>query len=354
MIADYLVCPECGQGLESCGDVLTCPSCRQRFPVREGVPSFADPSAYWGEIGYQEMRQTNEAAIAGGWENAIREIEPLLPNRSVSYVADNNRADWRLVLPSMANWRVLDLGAGWGTLTFALAPFCREIMALEGVWERARFVEIRRSQSGMSNVSVIHADACRPPLATGVFDLTVVNGLLEWVALRNTGGDPRDVQRDFLARLGRLLRPGGWLYVGIENRIGEASFRGAVDHSGLPYTMLLPRAMARWHVRRKSPEYRAQADSRYRTYTYSFWGYRRLLREAGFELVDAYWVHPSYNLPRHLIPLDSRHAAAFYLHSQAYGRSMERLLLGTARRMLVRMGAARLLASNFCFVGQRI
>ena len=72
MITDYLVCPECGHGLESCGDVLGCLSCGQRFPVREGVPSFVDPSAYWGEIGYREMRQTNEAAIAGSWENAIR------------------------------------------------------------------------------------------------------------------------------------------------------------------------------------------------------------------------------------------------------------------------------------------
>lgn len=354
MLTELLVCPECGQRLELGGKGLTCLGCGACIPVRQGVPSFTDPALYWGEIGYEEMCRTNDVATEKGWQVALEEVvRPLLRDRSIEYFADENRADWRLVMPSMTSWRILDLGAGWGPLTFALARHCRQVIALESIWERARFIEIRRQQARVANVEVVHADACRLPFAGESFDLAVVNGLLEWVALWNTTGDPRDQQRDFLARIGRVLRPGGWLYVGIENRIGESSFRGATDHSGLPYTMLMPRAVADWCVRHWQPGYRTESRKGYRTYTYSYWGYSRLLREAGFRPIEAYWVTPGYNLPRNMIPLDHKQAAVFHLRPPGYRQSVPGFLLRVAKRALARIGAARVFAENFCWIARK-
>lgn len=354
MSSERLTCPQCGTQLITEAAHLKCPTCRTTVPIREGIPSFIDPSLYWGEIGHQDMCRTNQLALEKGWQTALRDVvSPLMPG-SDKYIADDNRADWRLALPSMTDWNIIDLGAGWGPLSFALAKHCRKVVALEGVWERARFIQIRRSQSDISNLEVVHADATAPPFAKGTFDLAVVNGLLEWVPLWNTHGNPRDVQKDFLARIRQTLKPGGWLYVGIENRIGEMSFRGGKDHSGLKYTMLMPRALADFYVRQKQPSYRTNLRQGYRTYTYSYWGYNRLLRQAGFTPVDSYWVVPGYDLPRNMIPLNDERAAVFHLRPPGYRQTKGGLAYRIAKRLLAGIGASKALASHFCFIGRNI
>jgi SAM-dependent methyltransferase len=333
---------------------MVCSVCGTGFPILEGIPSFSDRSLYWGEIGLEEMRRTNETGVQAGWQAAIDQVvAPLMRDKSTTYFVDDGRADWRLLLPSSIQWRAIDFGAGWGPLTFALAQCCREVVALEGIWERARFIEMRRMQSNISNINVVHADAYRPPFGENTFDLAVVNGLLEWIALWNLDGSPRDVQKSFLGKIHRILKPGGWLYLGIENRVGEEAFRGDLDHSGLPYTMLMPRAFADWYVRRRQREYRTPHRQGYRTYTYSYWGFLRLLRDAGFSSVDAYWPWPSYNNPKHLIPLHNTRAVRFYLSSDYRAQSWRGRLLNTVKVACTYAGASKIFPAGFCFLARR-
>ncbi|HET7100658.1 MAG TPA: hypothetical protein VFJ52_05860, partial [Terriglobia bacterium] len=123
-------------------------------------------------------------------------------------------------------------------------------------------------------------------------------------------GSPRAAQLRFLTSLERLLKPNGVMVIGIENRFGISSLRGAVDHSGMPYTSLVPRRVATLmlrHGKDAHPIHRTRLESRqYRTYTYTAGGYRRLLKAAGFATVRAYWAHEGYNNPFRLIPLDAR------------------------------------------------
>ena len=73
--------------------------------------------------------------------------------------------------------------------------------------------------------------------------------------------------------------------MGIENRIGYNNFLGAVDHSGLPYTSLMPRRLASMvlqHSKRNHHRMQLNSKREYRTYSYSELGYRKILGKSGF------------------------------------------------------------------------
>jgi hypothetical protein len=64
----------------------------------------------------------------------------------------------------------------------------------------------------------------------------------------------------------------------------------------------MPRFLARW-VCSRSGAYRSSFNSGYRTYTYSFAGYRGLFRRAGLRIA-AFWIAPhGYNAPIDLVPV---------------------------------------------------
>lgn len=115
-----------------------------------------------------------------------------------------------------------------------------------------------------------------------------------------------------------MLKPDGSLVIGIENRVGLNSMVGFPDHSGYPFTSLLPRFVAGAVVRladfllrpssttKRSPVTRG----RYLTWTYTIPGYLKLLRAAGFRHVEAYWCYPSYNLAKFSGRLADRESVA--------------------------------------------
>jgi SAM-dependent methyltransferase len=229
------------------------------------------------------------------------------------YVLDPKRADFQFIWNASSQSSVLDIGAGLGAIAATLARSFERVVAVEGVYERARFLRTRGLLDKLDSLQVICADFLSIPLAPAQFDVVVLNGVLEWIGLADQTIPPRDAQIRFLRRVHELLKPSGMLCLGIENRIGWVFLRGAPDHSGLPYTGLMPRAMASAWCRWKKNEYRSDVNVGYRTYTYSLGGYRRLLRMTGFRDVRPYHAWDGYNHPTMLVPLDNREALlAFY------------------------------------------
>ncbi|MFW5798873.1 MAG: methyltransferase domain-containing protein [Planctomycetota bacterium] len=357
--ADWVACPDCGGEVTPDHDNgLACTGCGLAVPVRHGIAGFADPSFYWGEIDREAMEALLDDLERDG--DVAAAVDRAETNRATRRfhrnVLDVNRSDWRYLVPGLTEANVLDIGAGMGANTFGLATVARHVVALEGVMLRCRFLESRRRIEGWNNVTVVHGDSNRLPLAHGRFDLAVVNGMLEWVAMRDNGVDPRLVQRQFLEQVHDRLAPGGRLYVGIENRIGLASFTGAIDHSGYPYTMLMPRRVADWYVRRKADRDKWRSDDNnqgYRTYTYGMGGYRRLLWAAGFTDVEFYWVDPVYNSPRCWVPLASKRAMLEYLACDGTRRSWKGRLVRTALRLMVRCGIRGVAPSNFIILAKK-
>jgi len=181
----------------------------------------------------------------------------------------------------------------------------------------------------------------------------IVNGVLEWIGDWDLDGSPRSAQLRFLRQLHSLLKPNGRLLVGIENRLGYVSIGGAIDHSGLPYTNLLPRPLATVALRLfANRHHRIVTPSRsYRTYTYSERGYRRLFGDAKFVSSQSYWSEPGYNLPYCLVPLTNASVVETLteMQTEAHVRASPSLA-GRAKRMLAKAGLFRQFVPEFVFI----
>lgn len=304
MQPELLVCCECRTPLIQEGTVLHCKTCGATCVYHEGIYDFLDDhSPYWGEISPEEMEQTLQRARSKGWRTAATDLGFKYPGRN-EYILSNARIDWLFhCLDLTRTGSCLDIGSGWGTLAFGLAGYYDEVWSLEAVKQRLEFQKIRREQDEADNIKFIRADWLNLPFPDNHFDLVAANGVLEWLGLSDYSRNPRDVQVDFLKEARRVLKPGGCLYVGIENRFGLLFLLGSKDHSGLPFTSLLPRKTANLVVKLcgKAGEYRQWGKMEkwkdYRTYTHSYWGYEKLLREAGFDQTEQYWTL-SYNNPK--------------------------------------------------------
>jgi SAM-dependent methyltransferase len=293
-----LVCPDCAARIDQTPEELACSRCGHKWPVVDGVPHFVSDFPYWGEVPQESMRQINAAAERGSWKSPLVESADPVVRRAAEMILNLDRANWQWLIDLPPGSRALDLGAGMGTNSHALGMRCREVVALEPVLERIRFMKQRFAQEGLSNVKPLRSSLWVLPFARESFDLVAMNGVLEWVPLGQPG-NPRDAQLRALKNAFNLLRAGGHFYLGIENRMCLGYLIGYPDpHCGLPYVTAMPRPMAHWYARRKGHK------DGYRNYLYSSRGYRKLLQQAGFSSVECFVALPSYNHPRFLIPIE--------------------------------------------------
>jgi SAM-dependent methyltransferase len=291
-------CFQCATGLVVEAEGVRCPACDSEWPIREGIPVFAD-APYWGEIPQAEMQAFNKKATASGWREALASTFADKPDY-VTYITDINRSTWVNALPVSPDATVLDVGSGLGAIAHGLALTYKKVVSVEGVAERVQFQKIRFAQEKLTNVELAQGSVLDLPFFPETFDLIVLNGVVEWIGEWDTAGTPREAQVRALEKVFELLKPGGVLLVGIENHWGYNSFFGRTDHSGLSYTQLMPRWLATMRLRRKGfKHYRTELNERaeYRTYTYGEGGYRKLLADAGFDVEDVYYPSPGYNLP---------------------------------------------------------
>ncbi|MEP6732419.1 MAG: methyltransferase domain-containing protein [bacterium] len=317
-----------------------------------GIPRLLSQDFYWGEIEKADARRLVDEARDRGWKNAVSSRFEESDAAWIS-ILDWQRASWIPLLALPLDSVVLDIGSGYGAITHALATSFREVHSVEAIAERVDFTHERLSQEGCDNVHLVQGSALQLPYPPASFDAIIVNGVLEWIGDWDLEGSPRAAQLRFLNRLHMLLKPGGRLLVGIENRIGYPSVTGAIDHSGLPYTNLLPRPLATAALRLfANRHHRMEAPSRsYRTYTYSESGYRRLFRAAKFERTDTYWAEPGYNLPYRLVPLTADSVAENLVAMQTEASVGKRLSISArVKRALADAGLFERIVPEFVFI----
>ena len=337
----------CGRSVTLQGDKFVCQCGILLGQMEDSVAVVPPPTPYWGEIPADEMQDLLSAARQIGWREAVQRTSEAMREN----IMNPNRAAFQDLLPIPEGSTILDVGAGMGGLSVEMA-LRHQVVALESVPQRARFISLRKVQDHLSNLTVLNADLNVVRFDSAQFDAIVVNGVLEWVGLFDMTVTPDVAQRRFLKALAAALKPSGVIYIGIENRIGIAQFRGAVDHGGLRYTSLLPRFLARYVCRREA-RYRSALNVGYRTYTYTFYGYRRLFRTAGLDIVYT-WIPPlGYNLPKDLVPL-TKAAIQLYVNSRSISPPVgtRAIIKNCIKRVFARPLFWRLFGSDFAFLLQ--
>jgi len=307
LMAAILICPQCAQPIELPKDEDIICACQKKYRVLDGVVDFLEDDTYYGELPQAEMQNLLSKAKKEGWQQVL--FDSFWSSHPFLYqiATDEARADWQFLLPITNDFSVLDVGAGWGTISVPLARNCRQVVAMDGTIERLQFIKIRCEQDGISNVTPIRGNILAPPFQPQQFDLIVMSGVLEWVAESDLGSDPEDLQKQALKNTFNLLKPGGIFYMAIENKYGFKYFLGAEDdHTCLRNISFLSREEADRYsqIKRGKP---------YRTYTYSLPEYRDLLEEAGFGDMESFYPMPDYKTALNIAPLDDSTALQYYL-----------------------------------------
>lgn len=154
---------------------------------------------------------------AKSWENHVRHVEELADSPGFRHLRDQIIAAAR---PKGSD-RVLDVGAGTGLLTLAVAPSVAHVIALDSSTAMCRHLETTLSRRSIDNVDVRLGTASELPLADRSVDLVISNYCFHHL-------DDEDKHRA-LAEAIRVLRPNGRLVVG--DMMFEIGFRHARDRA---------------------------------------------------------------------------------------------------------------------------
>lgn len=173
---------------------------------------------------------------------------------------------------------VLEIGAGCGAISRFLGENGGNILALEGSQRRASIAASRTRD--LDNVQVVaeRLDQFNPGRQ---FDAITLIGVLEYAPMFGNGESP---EKDLLIQVRKLLKPGGFLFIAIENKLGLKYFAGAPED----------------HIRQSM----YGIEGRYKAGEAKTWGYeelKQLLTETGYRYSDVLLPFPDYKLPTSIV-----------------------------------------------------
>jgi len=345
-ISDF-VCPSCRAPLKRESEALVCVSCHARFPVQDGVPDFRlVRDRYWGEYPPETMDRLLDECRRKGWRDGLRDFFKTLNPGYYEYLTDEKRSHWSYLFSLSKEAKVLDAGCGWGLLSFSLVKHFGNVYGLDIVRQRSAFVRMRAEQDHVSRVIPVSGQATHLPFGDDFFDLVVLNGVLEWIP-STEDGDPQKVQEAALREVYRVLKPGGTLYLAIENRWAAINFLGFRDtHSGLRFAPILPRGLAQIYSR-------LARKKDFREYTYTYGEHRRLLKKAGFASACFCAPLPSYRRFYFILPIEDTRRVRFFIKKLVSSRNfLQRFFVMITDRLRL-YGLVRYFVPDFSILAKK-
>jgi SAM-dependent methyltransferase len=212
-------------------------------------------------------------------------------------ITDPGRSLFLDLLPIKRNGVYFDIGSGWGQVTIPLSKHGLSV-AFDLTYNR---LEILRQIALQEKAALgyLQGNFLTFPFRESIADLIVFNGSLEWIGSgRPSDMTIRECQLEALNKAGRMLKPDGIIYIGIENSLGAKYLSGVKDdHTGIPHLMYL-------NEKEADERFRAIASTRLPAKTWSLNEYYELFDEAGLVPIRAYGCFPDYKLIRLMIDLE--------------------------------------------------
>jgi SAM-dependent methyltransferase len=298
-------CPNCEEGYElKLTRRVSCPACgHDLYKGKEYVSTelYSKRAGFDPGTSYEDFLSKAEKF---GWEKALEGRGDL-----AEWCRLKNRADGLTLTKVDKSAVVLDYGCGFGTLSCAASSLAREVVSLDVSSVYIRGLNMRIKQGGYTNIFPIISDYYNFPFFKNTFDLIIVNGVLEYIPCQNLTRPHEEMVRDFIKALTHVLKPGGQIYIAIENRYGLNYLLGGKDeHTNLRFVTVLPRRLSEIYSKhcRGLP---------YREWTYSHKELKRFFSENLNFHQKFYAVLPDYRYPNTFISLDNPYLLNHFLKS---------------------------------------
>jgi SAM-dependent methyltransferase len=205
---DLFACPACGGSLGATEGLqrLSCDGCARSFSGEDGIPRLFWPT---------------EARVTGDVTDIVKafyEATPF-PNYDDMDSAESLRGKAekgvfaRLLNEQIPHGsRILECGCGTGQLSNFLAlTWGRTVVATDICLNSLRLGHEFKERNGIAGVRFVQMNLFRPALKPESFDYVISNGVLHHT------GDPRGGFRSIV----RCLKPGGYVLVGLYNKLGR-------------------------------------------------------------------------------------------------------------------------------------
>jgi carbamoyltransferase len=207
VLLPQLACPSGDGGtLRATADAVTCAVCGRRYAIEDGVPQLFWPHEplTTGVDPIDAVKAFYEETPFPNYDDHDSLRSLIEKSRRGVYADELNRA-----LPF--NSTVLEVGCGTGQLSNFLGVSCRRVIGADMCLNSLRLAERFRREHRLSRVRFVQMNLFRPCFRPGHFDVVLCNGVLHHT------GDPRGG----FERLVPLVRPGGFIIVGLYNKYGR-------------------------------------------------------------------------------------------------------------------------------------
>lgn len=170
---------------------------------------------------------------------------------------------------------VLEIGSGCGAVTGILAEKSKMVDCIELSKKRALISAYKNKKHDNITIYVGNFEDIN---LSKIYDVITLIGVFEYSALYINSENPFD---EFLQKIKKLLKPGGALYIAIENKLGLKYFAGCVED----------------HTQRIFDSIEGYPSDR-KIKTFSRSELVNLLTKNGYKDIYFYYPYPDYKLPQ--------------------------------------------------------
>lgn len=241
------------------------------------------------------------------WRAVLRDEPFRVPKEVLRWFDNVQRGAFFQLMAPPGGSGFLAVGDESGIVSACLAEDYDRGLLVEARPVVAEFLRNRFRLDSISNVSVVQEPATALSLAEGSVDLVAVDGMSVSVPLSLHSRGSREDQLQLLSEMRRCLRPGGRIVVSVENawsiqrRLENLeAVKGHIRQFEFSPKVLSNVANRLTHIRRS------------RGAIHNYFGYKRLMRAAGFANTRVFVVLPDHHLPIDIYSCHPRALDAYY------------------------------------------